>query len=45
VVTIDETDIQSYYDMTIGQDLQQAMGIDILFSSKQLRLDKIEILM
>jgi hypothetical protein len=34
VVAIDETDSQSCYNMIIGQDLQQAMGMDILFSSQ-----------
>jgi hypothetical protein len=33
VVAVDKTDNQSRYDMIIGQDLQHAMGIDILFLS------------
>jgi hypothetical protein len=37
VVAVDETDSQSLYNMIIGQDLQQAMGMDILFSSERLR--------
>jgi hypothetical protein len=43
VVTINETDSQSCYDMIIGQDLQHAMGIDILFLSQRLRWDGIEV--
>jgi hypothetical protein len=34
VVAIDKTDSQSCYDMIIRQDLQQSMGMDILFSSQ-----------
>jgi hypothetical protein len=34
VVAVDETDSQSHYDMIIGQDLQQAMGMDFLFSGQ-----------
>jgi hypothetical protein len=31
VVAVNETDRQSCYDMMVGRDLQQAMGMDILF--------------
>jgi hypothetical protein len=43
VVAIDKTDSQSHYEMIIGQDLLQAMGMDILFSSQRLRWDGIEV--
>jgi hypothetical protein len=43
VVAVDKTDSQSCYDMNIRQDLQQAMGMDILFSSQRLRWDVIEV--
>jgi hypothetical protein len=43
VVAVDKTDSQSCYDMIIGQDLQHAMGIDILFSSQRLRWDGNEV--
>jgi hypothetical protein len=43
VVAVDETDSQSCFDMIIGRDLQQAMGMDILFSSQRLRWDGIEV--
>jgi hypothetical protein len=45
VVAIDETDSQSRYDMIIGRDLQQSMGMDILFLSQRLRWDGIEVQM
>jgi hypothetical protein len=43
VVAFDETDSQSCYDMIIRQDLQQTMGMDILFLSQRLRWDGIEV--
>jgi hypothetical protein len=43
MAAVHETDSQSCYNMIIGQDLQQAMGMDILFSSQQLRWDRIEV--
>jgi hypothetical protein len=32
LAAVNETDSQSRYDKIIGQDLQQAMGMEILFS-------------
>jgi hypothetical protein len=43
VVAVDEKDCQSHLDTIFGQDLQQAMGMDIFFSSQQLRWDGIEV--
>jgi hypothetical protein len=37
VTAVDETDSQSHYNMIIGQDLQQAMGMDIFLLSQRLR--------
>jgi hypothetical protein len=38
---VDDTAQQSKYDMIIGRDLQLALGMDILFSTKQLKWDGI----
>jgi hypothetical protein len=43
VLAVGRTDSQSYYKMIIGQDLQQAMVMDFLFSSQRLRWDGIEV--
>jgi Reverse transcriptase (RNA-dependent DNA polymerase) len=43
LVAVDETDNSTRYDMIVGRDLQHAMGMDILFSTKTLRWDGIEI--
>jgi hypothetical protein len=43
VVAVDKKDSQSCYDLIIGQDLQQAMGMDILFLTQRLRWDGIEV--
>jgi hypothetical protein len=43
LVAVDKTDSQSCYNMIIGQDLQHAMGIDILSLSQRLRWDGIEV--
>jgi hypothetical protein len=43
VAAVHKMDSQSCYDMIIGQDLQQAMGMDILFLSQGLRWDGIEV--
>jgi hypothetical protein len=40
-VAVDETAQQSKYDMIIGRDLQITLGMDILFSTKHLKLDGI----
>jgi hypothetical protein len=42
VAAIDETDSQSWYNVIIWWNLQQAMGVDILFFSKKFRWDGIE---
>ena len=43
LVAVDKTESHNLYDMFIGQDLQHAIGMDILFSSQKLRWDGIEI--
>jgi hypothetical protein len=43
VIAVDKTDSQSCYNMIIRRDLQQAMGMDILFLSQRLRWDGIEV--
>ena len=43
MVVVDKTDSHNRYDMIIGQDLQHAIGMDILFSTQKLRWDGIEI--
>jgi hypothetical protein len=43
LVADDVTDNSSWYDMIVGQDLQGAMGMDILFSTKTLRWDGVKI--
>jgi hypothetical protein len=40
-VAVDDTSQQSKYDMIIGQDLQLALGMDILSSTKHLKWDGI----
>jgi hypothetical protein len=40
-VAVDDTAQQSKYDMIIGRNLQLALGMDILFSTKQLKWDGI----
>jgi hypothetical protein len=43
LVAVDETDNSSRYDMIVGRDLQHAMGMDILFSTRTLQWDGVEI--
>jgi hypothetical protein len=45
LVAVDETDNLSRYDMLVGRDLQHAMCMDILFSTKTLQWDGVEITM
>jgi hypothetical protein len=42
-VAVDDTAQQSRYDMIIGHDIQVALGMDILFSTKHLKWDGITI--
>jgi hypothetical protein len=42
-VAVDDTAQQSKYEMIIGRDLQLALGMDILFSTKHLKWDGIVI--
>jgi Retroviral aspartyl protease len=42
-VAVDDTAQQSKYEMIIGRDLQIALGMDILFSTKHLKWDGIAI--
>ena len=42
-VAVDRTDRHDRYKMIIGQDLNQAIGMDILFSTQKKRWDGIEI--
>jgi hypothetical protein len=42
-VAVDRTDRHDRYKMIIGQDLHQAIGMDILFSTQKTRWDGIEI--
>jgi hypothetical protein len=42
-IAVDDTAQQSKYKMIIGRDLQIALGMDILFSTKHLKWDGIVI--
>jgi hypothetical protein len=43
--SVEETEQQSHHDMIIGRDLQLALKLDILFSTKQFRWDDLSIRM